>query len=135
VPQLIEAGVAKDGAILRYQPLPEIHPGIGWCFDLRLDDQTAANQIDNVAELGVPPHRELGAGEVAQRAIDGLVIVQVGAGKMEDAVAIFQFEKIMRTLCSKAVHTKSAIGAEAGGLEKASDLEFFGKAGDHKQAA
>ena len=72
-------------------------------------------------------HGELGAGKVALGAIDGLVIVEVVAGKMEDA-SVFEFEEIMRTFLSPTASTRKARSAQkAGRCEKFLASEFIGE--------
>jgi len=61
-------------------------------FHFRFDDDAATDEIDNVADFRVTADGELGTGKVAQRAFDGLVLIQVCAAEMEDA-AIFHSRK------------------------------------------
>ena len=97
--------------------LCEIH-AVGRSFDLGLDDEAAANDIDDMAEIGVAADGKVGTGKVARGAFAGLVIVEVVAGKMEDA-AVFEFEEVVRTFAVELLDTKSAVGTEVGGQEKA----------------
>ena len=94
-PELIKGEVVKNHAIGGDAIEIEILGGVGRSFDLGFDDEAAADEIDNVAYLGMAAERELGAGEAARQAIYRLVVVEVASGKMEDAASV-EFEEIMR---------------------------------------
>lgn len=130
MPELIETDAVEDFAILGYAALFDIARGVGRRFDLRLDDEAAADEIDDVADFGVTPNGKFGAGEVAESAVNGLVVVEVVAGEMEDS-AVFQFEEVMRAGLAELADAEGAIDAKVGIDEEFLRFEFIGEVVDH----
>jgi hypothetical protein len=127
--ELIETNVAKDRAVFWYPALREMLRGKRRGLYLWLDDHTPADEIDDVPNFSVAPHRKSGAGESTRVASDGFVLIEVVTGKMEDA-ASFQFEEIVRTFLIEFVHAKGPIDTEAGGYQKIPSFEFIDKVVD-----